>query len=100
MEYFKLPFAGYRDYGSASLDSQGSYSYYWSSSPESASSNNARNLFLYLTYISASDRCYHSNGISIRCFKNTYEAPTTTYTLELHANSGVVAEDTLETDSE
>jgi hypothetical protein len=64
----KLPFAGYRNYGSASsVYDQGSYGYYWSSSPNSTP---ARSLRLYSSIVGAyynNDRAY---GFSVRCFKN------------------------------
>ena len=75
MDYFKLPFAGYRYYNDASLNSRGSYGYYWSSSPYSASSNIARYLSLDSSNVYADhddDRAY---GDSVRCFKDSYVAP-------------------------
>ncbi|MDR2415404.1 MAG: fibrobacter succinogenes major paralogous domain-containing protein [Candidatus Peribacteria bacterium] len=63
-----LPFAGYRSYGSASsVSDQGSYGYYWSSSPDSPY---ACNLGLDSSYV---DMGYYDNrayGFSVRCFKD------------------------------
>ncbi len=100
MEYFKLPFAGYRDYYDASVHYQGDYGYYWSSSPVVDFDNTASFMNLSLYSFGSEWHVERAYGYSVRCFKNTYEAPTISYSLELHANSGVVAEDTLETDSE
>ena len=100
MDYFKLPFAGGRNYYGASLNGQGSYGYYWSSSPSSASSNNARYLYLDSSSVYANDYYYRANGFSVRCFKDSCVAPSISYTLELHANGGSVTTGTLETDNE
>ena len=79
---------------------------YWSSTPDVSNSNYA---WIFLVSDDSIDpgNDYNHNGSQIRsfnnnvrCIKNSYEAPTTTYTLELDANGGVVAEDELETDSE
>ena len=88
MEYFKLPFAGYRQDNDASID--GSYSRYRSSSPYGAD-------FLgYVRYLNlSSSSVYASNsdysrtlGLSVRCFKNSYVAPTNTYALIFDSQSG------------
>ena len=100
MDYFKLPFAGIRDYSDASLSDQGSNGGYWSSSPDWASSKYARSLVLDSSSAYANYNDYRAYGYSVRCFKDSYVAPTISYSLELHANGGVVAEDTLETDGE
>ena len=99
MDYFKLPFAGSRHYYDASLNYQGSYGYYWSSSPGSASSDYARLLRLSSSNVRASNSYYRALGFSVRCFKDSYVAPIS-YTLELHANGGSVTTGTLETDNE
>ena len=67
---FLLPFAGYRSYNNASLYDQGSYGYYWSSSPLSASSSNARYLYLNSSNVYANYSYYRAHGISVRCFKD------------------------------
>ena len=100
MDYFKLPFAGDRSYYDASLNDQGSYGYYWSSSPNSASSNIARDLYLGSSSVDASYLSNRAYGLSVRCFKDSYVAPSISYTLELHANGGSVTTGTLETDNE
>ena len=74
MNYFKLPFAGYRYYSSASLDNQGSNGYYWSSSPSSAGSNNARYLYLNSSDVNANSSSRRAFGGSVRCFKDSYVA--------------------------
>ena len=92
---FKLPFAGGRDCYDASLYDQGSYGYYWSSSPSYIYTNILR----FDSSVVRSDyETFRVLGTSVRCFKNTYEAPS--FTIELDANGGEVVETTLETDSE
>ena len=100
MDYFKLPFAGGRNYYGASLNGQGSYGYYWSSSPSSASSDSARRLYLGSSNVNANFNLDRAYGYSVRCFKDSYVAPSISYTLELHANGGSVTTGTLETDNE
>ncbi|MDR2416010.1 MAG: fibrobacter succinogenes major paralogous domain-containing protein [Candidatus Peribacteria bacterium] len=64
-----LPFAGYRSYGSASsINYQGSYGYYWSSSPDSTY---ARHLSLYSSYVYAYNSSSRADGFSVRCFKDS-----------------------------
>jgi len=77
---FKLPFAGYRDNWNASLNNQGSDGYYWSSSPYSASSYYARRLYLSSSYVGADAINYRAGGFSVRCFKDSYVAPSFTVT--------------------
>lgn len=88
MNYFNIPFAGYRSFSNASLYSQGDNGYYWSSSPRSASSSGARylNLNLYIVGVMGS-RDLRAYGFSVRCFKDSYVAPKT-YTLEFEPNNG------------
>ena len=81
MTYFKLPFAGDRSYSGASLDSQGSYGYYWSSSPDSAGSNIARNLGLNSSNVNANSLNRRALGRSVRCFKDSYVADPETSNL-------------------
>ena len=71
-EDFNLPFAGYRNYSNANISDQGSYGYYWSSSPESADSNFARYLYLSSSYATANNTGNRAYGFSVRCFKNSY----------------------------
>ena len=82
---FKLPFAGRRNYSDASLNLQGSYGFYCSSSPFSASSNLARFLLLDSSYVYADSIYSRADGVSVRCFKDSHVAPST-YTLKLDAN--------------
>ena len=77
ISYLHMPFAGIRWSSNAAIGNQGSKSYYLSSSPHS---NSARYLFLsssevYTTYY---DR---ANGFSVRCFKNSFELPTSSWTV-------------------
>ena len=74
MNYFKLPFAGYRNLSNASLYYQGSYGLYWSSSPYSAGSNYARLLGLLSSDVRAYNNGRRAFGRSVRCFKDSYVA--------------------------
>jgi hypothetical protein len=74
MDYFYIPLAGNRNYSNASLDSQGSYGSYWSSSPFSASSRSARDLYLVSISVNVSYNDYRAYGFSVRCFKDSYVA--------------------------
>ena len=64
-----LPFAGLRRYDDTTVDNQGNEGNYWSSSPNSATSNNARNLNLNENNVNA-DNNNRSNGFSVRCFSS------------------------------
>ena len=81
MNYFKLPFAGSRDSSNASLYDQGSYGYYWSSSPYSAGSYYARYLILASSSVGANYNYYRADGYSVRCFKDSYVASPETSNL-------------------
>jgi len=77
-----MPFAGYRDFSTADLSDQGSDGYYWSSSPygsdypDSAHRLDLDSSSVYADYISP--RAY---GFSVRCFKNSFEVPTSSWTV-------------------
>ena len=71
-ELLKLPFAGNRNSSDANINSQGSYGYYWSSSPYSATSDCARDLSLNSSYAYAGGYSRRACGFSVRCFKNSY----------------------------
>ena len=92
MDYFYIPFAGLRYDSDASLYDQGSYGNYWSSSPISASSDNARYLKLDSSSVSAGNDDNRANGRSVRCFKDSYVAPKT-YTLEFDSQWGSAVAD-------
>ena len=82
IETFKLPFAGYRDYDS-SVYGQGGNGGYWSSSPYDDSSS------LYFLFDSSNigqDGSRRAYGLSVRCFKDSYEAPS--FHLFFESNSG------------
>ena len=76
-----MPFAGGRDYSDAVLYNQGSYGNYWSSSFFSASSNLVRSLLLYSSTVNVNFSNYRANGYSVRCFKNSFETPTSSWTI-------------------
>ena len=80
MNYFKLPFAGSRS-SNASLYNQGSNVLFWSSSPSSASSNYARNLYLDSSNVYADYDNDRALGFSVRCFKDSYVASPETSNL-------------------
>ena len=68
--YFKLPFAGSREYSDAHLNLQGSYGDYWSSSP-----NGSRYTYNFamdepLSYVNTIGYRSRAFGFSVRCFKN------------------------------
>ena len=81
MDYFYIPFAGYRNYPNASLFNQESYGYFWSSSPYSASSDGARFLYLASSRVSANNYYTRAYGHSVRCFKDSYVASPETSNL-------------------
>ena len=62
----KLPLAGDRGY-SGSWSGQGSYGYFWSSSPSGTS---AAYLFFSSTNVSPASTYYRAIGFSVRCLKN------------------------------
>lgn len=75
-----MPFAGRRNRPDASLNNQGSYGYYWSSSPDSAN-DYARSISLSSSSVSARSTSSRGVGFSIRCFKNEYIAPDSSWTV-------------------
>jgi len=86
---FKLPLAGYRNFPEATLTNHGNLGFYWSSSPDIATSNSAHYLYLYLSNVNASYNNSRAYGSSIRCFKDSSKAPET-LTLTFNANSGTL----------
>ena len=77
-----IPFAGNRSYPSADLGGQGSDGNYWSSSPYGSDyPNDASNLYLNSSYVFANDSSSRAFGFSVRCFKDTYVAPTSSWTV-------------------
>ena len=80
-EYFKLPFAGGRDYSTADLSYLGSLGSYWSSSPNSAGSTHARLLDLSSSHVRASSYGKRATGLSVRCFRDSYVASPETSNL-------------------
>ena len=87
---FKLPFAGWRNqpgtiFNNTNLMAQGSDGMYWSSSPNSVYSSNAYHLRLNSRVaIESTRRAY---GFSVRCFKDSPDAPATRI-LTFHENGG------------
>ena len=55
---------------------------YWSSSPDTSSSDSARLFSFSTSDVTSQKSKYRSNGYSVRCFKNTKN----TDSLVLHAN--------------
>ena len=84
----KLPFAGSRYYEDASLYNHGSFGLYWSSSPsDSDNPDSARTLYLYSSDVRAIYNYNRAVGLSVRCFKDSYDAPTI-YTLIFDSQGG------------
>lgn len=76
-----MPFAGYRNTVST-LNYQGSNGYYWSSSPYgSGAPSNARDLYLDSSNVRANYNNGRAFGIPVRCFKDSYETPTSSWTV-------------------
>ena len=62
----KMPTAGYRSRSAGSMDNQGAFGGYWSSSP-----SNLRGYYMNLsTDIAPSSISGRASGFSVRCFKN------------------------------
>ena len=78
-----MPFAGNRSYSSASTGNQGSYGFYWSSSPYGNPSfaADARYLSLNSSNVSANSGDNRADGLSVRCFKNSYVTPDSSWTV-------------------
>lgn len=76
--YLKMPFAGYRGYSSAGVDSQDTYARYWSSTRYSDS--NANSFDASSAVLNAQYRHYRANGFSVRCFKNYPVTPNGSWT--------------------
>jgi len=85
MRYFKLPFAGDRDTDTAKIYDQGVNGSYWTSSP--TTSHNVWGLFLDSSEVSPGKNRSRTRGYSVRCFKDSYVAPTT-YTLTFNSQGG------------
>jgi len=77
-----MPFAGYRSSSDASILERGSHGYYWSSSPSaSSSSGRARFLYMYSSKVYADWDTKRSGVHSVRCFKDSYKTPTSSWTV-------------------
>lgn len=82
---FKLPFAGYYDSYGASIYNY-AFGRYWSSSPYSAN-DSARFLNLNSSSVNANIDNWRAEGLSVRCFKDSPNAPQTLI-LTFDANGG------------
>ena len=76
--YLKMPKAGRRLYDNASVNNVGSIGYYWSSTPNGASS--AYDLYFNSSSISPQHNSYRSYGFSVRCFKDFSVVPDSSWT--------------------
>lgn len=77
-----MPFAGYRSGSNASLYNQGSGGYYWSSYPYGSDyPSNARYLRLSSSNVNANNNSIRADGFSVRCFKDSFEVPTSSWTV-------------------
>lgn len=63
----KLPLAGFRYYSSAAYYFQGTYGFYWASSPLG---NNGYVVLLSSTQVNPANVNARANGLSVRCLKN------------------------------
>lgn len=76
-----MPFTG-RRITSSSTNNQGNYGYYWSSSPyDSEYPYNASSLILTSSNISTNSSGNRAAGYSVRCFKNSFMTPTSSWTV-------------------
>ena len=83
-----IPFAAWRDYFDASVYSMGYFADLWSSSPSSASSPDSR----YLNLNGGGLGVHYSsraNALSVRCFYDSYQPLTQSFSLSLLDESGV-----------
>jgi hypothetical protein len=77
-----MPFAGCRMYSNADPRNQRDSCYYWSSSPNSAGSDSARSLSMgWSSNVNADRSDFRAYGYSVRCFKNSFELPTSSWTV-------------------
>ena len=76
--YLKMPFAGYRSNSSSSVNTQGTYGYYWSSTAYSADS--AYRLYFYSSSLNPQHGNYRAYGFSVRCFKDSPTIPDASWT--------------------
>lgn len=77
-----IPFAGRRVPTTAGFANQGSNGFYWSSSPYGSDRPDyARSLYLNSSSVIASNNYGRATGFSVRCFKNSYLAPTSSWTI-------------------
>jgi hypothetical protein len=63
----KLPFVGWLNQSNSTIDGQGIYGDYWSSSPYYG---NALSLYFYFSDIFPQRENYRAYGYSVRCFRN------------------------------
>ena len=77
-----IPFAGYITDLTAQFRSKGSYGGYWSSSPSGSDYPN-KSLFFYLnsSSVGADSSNNRAYGLSVRCFKNSFVVPTSSWTV-------------------
>ena len=76
-----MPFVGIRE-ANATINYQGTYGNDWSSSPYgSGYPTIASRLALDLSNVSSANGSYRSNGLPVRCFKDTFEVPTASWTV-------------------
>ena len=77
-----MPFAGHRGYSNAVIYNQGSYGLYWSSSRGGTDyPNRASGISLNSSNADANYSVQRAEGYSIRCFKNSYVVPDSSWTV-------------------
>ena len=75
-EYFNIPYAGARRFGSATIFATWQWSNLWTSTASSEYLDSAYDLYVYSNSVDTVGAQHRSFWYPIRCFKNTYE-PTT-----------------------
>ena len=76
--YLKLPMVGVRTYNTLAFNYRGSGGYYWSSTPYDVYRGN--NLYFNNSSVYTQGNGYRTNGLPIRCFKNSPTKPTSSWT--------------------
>ena len=73
-----MPLAGYRNRSDATLDSQWTYGYYWSSSPSEYFTDYAYSLY-FESSSKQNAQFPRAHCVSVRCFKDSYVTPDSSW---------------------
>jgi hypothetical protein len=77
-----MPFAGFRNNTSSTLNFQGSYGIYWMSSPFVHDlPEHACNLIFNSSSVDVDNKNRRATGETVRCFKDLFEKPTSSWTV-------------------